>query len=90
MLDGGPIPAPYQYSGNNGHSFCTEESHTIHTLLLCYDFHPQYNSGLVYQQKRKNTFSQPMHRGMGNSPLVPGIVTILYSEFVISQANSVS
>ena len=63
LLDRRPIPAPYQYSGNNGHLFRTEESHTIHTPLLCHDF---------YQQTRRNTFPQPMRGGMGNSPLVPG------------------
>ena len=41
-LDGRPIPAPYQYSGNNGHSFCAEESHTVYTPILYYDIHPQY------------------------------------------------
>ena len=50
----------------------TKESHTIHTSLLCYDFHRQYNSGLVYQQTRRNTFPRPMRGGMENSPLVPG------------------
>ena len=30
LLVGRPIPAPYQYSGNDGHLFCTEESHKIH------------------------------------------------------------
>ena len=65
-------PNLYQYSRNNGHLFCTEESHTIHTPLLCYDIHRQYNSCLVYQQTRRNTFPQPMRRGMGSPPLVPG------------------
>ena len=49
-----PIPAPYQYAGNNGHSFRTEESHKL------------------YQQTRRNTFSQLMCRGMGDPPLVSG------------------
>ena len=71
-LDGRPIPVPYQHSGNNGHSFCTEESHTIHIPLLCHDFKRQYNSGVLYQQTRGNTFLRPMHGGIGNSPLVPG------------------
>ena len=44
------------YSRNNDHSFSPEESYTIHTPLLCYDIHRQYNSGLIYQQKRRNTF----------------------------------
>ena len=33
-MDGRPFPAPYQHSKNNDYSFCTEESHTIHTALL--------------------------------------------------------
>ena len=37
LLEGRPIPAPY--SRNNGHLFCTEESHTIHTPLLYYNIH---------------------------------------------------
>ena len=65
-LDRRPVLAPYQYSGNNGHSFCTEESYTIHTPLLCYDFHR-----LICQQIRRNTLPQPMYGGMGNSPLMP-------------------
>ena len=36
-LVGRPIPAPYQYSGNDSHSFSTEESHKIHTPHLGYD-----------------------------------------------------
>ena len=62
----------HQYSGNDGHSFSTEESHKTHTPLLCYDLYRQYNSCLLYQQKRRNTFSQPMRRDMGTPPLVPG------------------
>ena len=30
-LVGRPIPAPYQYSGNDGHSFSTEENHKTHS-----------------------------------------------------------
>ena len=71
-LVGRPIPAPYQYSGNDDKSFSTEESHKIHTLLLCYDLCRQYNSGLLYQQTRRNTFSQPMRTGMEDPPLVTG------------------
>ena len=84
-----PIPDPYQYSGNNSHSFCTEESHTIHTQLW---FYVSNDNTTVdsYINKQGGTHSpQPMHGGMGNSPLVPWN-TILYSEFVISQANSIS
>ena len=67
-----PIPAPYQYSGNNGHSFRTEESHIIHTPLLCHAFYQQYNSGLLHQQTRRDTFPHPMHGGMEDPTLVPG------------------
>ena len=73
LLDRRPIPAPYQYSANYGQLFSTKEIHKIHSLLLCYDHDRQYNSGLLYQQTRRNTFSQPMRRGMENPPLVPGI-----------------
>ena len=44
----------------------------INTPPLCHDFYLQYNSGLLYQQTRRNTFSQPMRRGMGDPPLVSG------------------
>ena len=73
LLVGRLIPAPYQYSRNDGQSFGTEETHKIHSLLLCYDLDQQYNSGLLHQETRRNTFSQPMHRGMENPPLVPGM-----------------
>ena len=43
-LVGRPIPAPYQYSRNDGQSFSTEESHKTHSPLLCYDLDRQYNS----------------------------------------------
>ena len=72
-LVGRPVPAPYQYSGNDGHSFSTDGSHKMHSPLLSYDLDRQCNSGLLYQQTRRNTFFQPMHRGMENPPLVPGI-----------------
>ena len=36
-LVGRPIPAPYQYARNDGHSFHTEESHKIYSPLLCHD-----------------------------------------------------
>ena len=71
-LVGKSIPAPYQYSGTNGHSFNTEESYKIHTPLLCHDFYQQYNSGLLYQLLRRNTFPQPIRGGMGDTSLVPG------------------
>ena len=36
-LDGRPIPAPYQYARNDGHSLRTRKSHNIYTTFLCYD-----------------------------------------------------
>ena len=72
-LDWRPIPTPYQYSGNNGHLFGTEESHKIHTPLLCHDLYWQYNSGLLYQQTRRNTIPNLCVEVWDiNSPLVPG------------------
>ena len=71
-LVGRPIPAPYQYSGNDGHSFSTEEGHKIHSRLLYYDLDRQYNSCLLYQQTWRNTFSQHMRRGIADPLLVPG------------------
>ena len=44
----------------------------IHHSCVMISTDKLYNSGLVYQQTRRNIFSQPMHRGMGNSPQVPG------------------
>ena len=38
---------------------------------MCHDFYRQQNSGLIYQQARRNTFSQPMCRGMEDPPIVP-------------------
>ena len=55
------------------------EMMAIRLPLLCYDLAKQYNSGLLYQQTRRNTFAQLMRRSMENPPLVPGI---RYSEFV--------
>ena len=71
-LVGRQILAPYQYSGNDDHLFSTQESHKIHTPLLCHDLYRQYNSGFLCQQKRRNTFSQPMLSGMREPPLVSG------------------
>ena len=71
MVDG-QILAPYQYIRNDGHSSRTEESHKIYSQFLRHDIYRQHDSGFLYQQTRWNTFSQPMHRGMGDTPLVPG------------------
>ena len=44
----------------------------LNTLkYICHDFYGQHNSGLIYEQARGNTFSQPMHRGMEDTPMVP-------------------
>ena len=69
-LIGRPIPTPYQYVGNNGLLSHFKESHQIYSSFLCHDFYRQYNNGLLYKQTRRNTFSQPMHRGIGDSQLV--------------------
>ena len=71
-LVGRPVPTPYQYTGNNGHSFRTEESLKIYSPFLCHDFYQQHNSGLLYQQTRRNSLSQSLCRGAGDPPLVPG------------------
>ena len=72
-LVGRPIPTPYQYTGNNGHLFRTEESLKICSPFLCHDFYRQHNSGLLYQQTRRNLLSQHLCRGRwGDPPLVPG------------------
>ena len=70
-LVGRPIPTPYQHVGKNGHSFRTDKSLEIYSPFLCHDICRQHNSGLIYQQARGNTFSQPMRTGMENPPMVP-------------------
>ena len=70
-LVGRPIPAPYQHVGNNGHLFRTDKNLKIYSPFLCHDLYRQHNSGLIYQQVRGNTFSQPMRRGMEDPPMVP-------------------
>ena len=77
-----PIPAPYQHVWNNGHSFRTDKSLKIYSPFLCHDFYRQHNSGLIYQQARRNTFSQPMRRGMEHHiviriPHIPGKFSVL-------------
>ena len=49
-----PLPAPYQYVGNNGHSFRTEESLKIFSPFLCDDFYRQHVS---YINKQGGTHS---------------------------------
>ena len=70
LLVGRPFPAPYQHVGNNGHSFRTDKSLKIYSPFLCHDFYRQHNIGLIYQQARRNTFSQPMHTGMEDPAMV--------------------
>ena len=55
-LDGRPIPAPYQYSRNNAHSFCTEESHTIRTSL-CVMISTDNIIMVLYINKQEGTHS---------------------------------
>ena len=62
---------PYQHVGNNGHSSCLDKSLQIYSPFLCHDFYRQHNSGLIYQQARRNTFSQLMCGSMENPPMVP-------------------
>ena len=71
-LDGRSIPAPYQCARNNGHSICTRKSHNIYSPFLCHDIYGQHNSGLLYQQTRRNSLSQPMLGGLEDSKLVSG------------------
>ena len=66
-----PITTPYQHVGNNGHSFCHDKSLQIYSPFLCHDFYQQHNGGLIYQQARRNTFSQLMCGSMENPPMVP-------------------
>ena len=66
-----PITAPYQHVRNNGCSLRIDKSLEIYSPFLCHDSYWQHNSGLIYQQARGNTFSQPMRRGMEDTSLVP-------------------
>ena len=70
MLVGRPITTPYQHVGNNGHSSRFDKSLQIYSPFLCHDFYRQHNSGLIYQQARRNTFDQFMCGSMENSPMV--------------------
>ena len=42
----------------------------FYTPFLCHDFYRQHNSGLLYQQARRNPFSQPLCRGMEDPPMM--------------------
>ena len=81
------IPAPYQYSRNNGHSFRTEESHKIHIPLLCHDFYRQYNSGLLAINKEEHI--SPTYAWRYGSSSIDSWNTISLSEFVIFQVSSI-
>ena len=50
----------------------TERSHNIYSPFLHHDIYRQHDSGLIYQKTRRNTLSQSMRKGMGDSQLVPG------------------
>ena len=67
-----PIPAPYQYVRNDGHTISTETSHNIYSPFLHHDIYRQHNGGLIYQQTGWHTFPQPLCRSLENSQLVPG------------------
>ena len=70
-LVGRQITTPYQHVGNNGHSFRLDKSLQIYSPFLCHDFYRQHNSGLIYQQSRRNTFSQHVWKygSMENPPV---------------------
>ena len=44
----------------------------IYSLFLCHDIYRQHNSGLLYQQTRRNSLSQPMYRGLEDPQFVSG------------------
>ena len=72
LLDRRPIPSPYQYVRNDGHTISTETSHNIYSPFLHHDIYRQHNGGLIYQQTGWHSFPQPLCRSLGNSQLVPG------------------
>ena len=71
-LDRKPIPAPYQYVRNDGHTISTETSQNIYSPFLHHDIHRQHNCGLIYQQTGWHSFPQSLHRSLENTQLVPG------------------
>ena len=71
-LDRRPVPAPYQYVRNDGHTISTETSHNIYSPFMHHDIYRQHNRGLIHQQTGWHTFPQPLRRSLGNSQLVPG------------------
>ena len=71
-LDRKPIPAPYQYVRNDGHTISTETSQNIYSPFLHNDIHRQHNGGLIYQQTGWHSFPQSLRRSLENTQLVPG------------------
>ena len=71
-LDRKPIPAPYQYVRNDGHTISTETSQNIYSPFLHHDIHRQHNGGLIYQQTGWHSFPQSLCRSLENTQLVPG------------------
>ena len=71
-LDRKPIPAPYQYVRNDGHTISTETSQNIYSPFLHHDIHRQHNGGLIYQQTGWHSFPQSLRRSLENTRLVPG------------------
>ena len=71
-LDRKPIPAPYQYVRNDGHTISTETSQNIFSPFLHHDIHRQHNGGLIYQQTGWHSFPQSLRRSLENTQLVPG------------------
>ena len=71
-LDRKPIPAPYQYVRNDGHTISTETSQNIYSPFLHHDIHRQHNDGLIYQQTGWHSFPQSLRRSLENTQLVPG------------------
>ena len=70
-LDRKPIPAPYQYVRNDGHTISTETSQNIYSPFLHHDIHRQHNGGLIYQQTGWH-IPQSLRRSLENTQLVPG------------------
>ena len=71
-LDRKPIPAPYQYVRNDGHTISTETSQNIYSPFLHHDIHRQHNGGLIYQQTGWHSFPIFLRRSLENTQLVPG------------------
>ena len=71
-LDRKPIPAPYQYVRNDGHTISTETSQNIYSPFLHHDIHRQHKGGLIYQQTGWHSFPQSLRRSLENTQLVPG------------------